>query len=109
MCAIYTFIMSKRSLCRFVAVTCVPSFYLLLFSPPGWAQTLPLSIRVHTESGAAITGAKIQLEQDGKLAKTALTDAEGKASIGGLALGQYNILVNAETFEQAVQLVLIQD
>jgi hypothetical protein len=101
--------MNKKSLCRFVAVTCVPCFCLLLFSPPGWAQPLPLSIRVHTESGAAISTAKIQLEQDGKVSTTALTDAEGKASIGGLTLGQYNILVTAETYEQAVQLVLIRD
>jgi hypothetical protein len=100
--------MHKQSLCRFVAVTCV-SCFSLLFSPTGRAQSLPLSIRVHTESGTAITGAKIQLEQDGNVSARAVTDAEGKASISGLALGQYNLLVTADTFEQAVQLVLIRD
>src|SRR5438045_8881914 len=98
--------MDKRSLIHFLPVTCVSYFCLLLLSPSGWAQSLPLSIRVHTESGSPIAGATIQVERDGNVSAKALTDAEGKTSIGGLALGRYNILISAETFEQAVQLVL---
>jgi hypothetical protein len=82
---------------------------LLLLSLSAWAQSLPLSIRVHTESGMPITGATIRVERDGNLSARVPTDAEGKAAIAGLTLGQYNILVSAENFEQAVQLVLIRD
>src|SRR5215470_10168700 len=101
--------MGEWSRSLFVVVTRVSYVCLLLLALPGWSQSLPLSIRVHTESGTAITGATIQVERDGNLTAKVLTDAEGKAAIAGLSIGQYNILVSAETFEQAVQLVLIRD
>src|SRR5437588_12945832 len=86
-------------LCRRVVLICVSCLCLQPLSLLAWAQALPLSIRVHTESGAEIAGATIRVEHDGKLSANALTDRAGKASIEGLALAQYNILVSAEPFD----------
>jgi hypothetical protein len=73
------------------------------------AETGPrISITVRSDSGAAIHGAMVETERDGKIVRLE-TDANGKASIVNLSRGEYKLAVSSDGFEQAVQPLVIQD
>jgi hypothetical protein len=74
------------------------------------AQTLPpLSITVHTDSGAAIPGATIDVQRDGQSAGRAATRPDGKIEIPRLAPGQYTVLISHDGFEPTGQTITIAD
>jgi hypothetical protein len=75
-----------------------------------WAQSPPtVAITVHTESGAAISGAIVQVDHDGRPSTRVQTRADGKAEIPALPAGEYRITISQEGFEQSVQSISIRD
>jgi hypothetical protein len=79
---------------------CAITLLLLIFAAAGGAQTATGVIRgqVTDPSGAAIAGAAIELvNADGK-SHSALTNEEGRYSIGGLAPARYTLRVSAPGF-----------
>src|SRR5215470_16476957 len=74
------------------------SFLCFLCSvSPVPAQNLPLSIHVHTETGAAIPGVTVEVEHDGKSTRM-LTDRDGHVGVSNINKGDYKISVSAEGF-----------
>ena len=74
------------------------------------AQSLPpVSISVHTDAGAAVQGAVVQVERDGQSVARAASGADGKAEIPALLPGEYKISITQEGFEQSVQSIVVRD
>src|SRR5215471_4691459 len=74
------------------------------------AQTRPvISIKVHTDSGVPISSAVIRVERDRSFAVQAISDAEGKAEIPGLATGQYRLTVSADGFQESALSISVYD
>jgi protocatechuate 3,4-dioxygenase beta subunit len=61
-----------------------------------------LSVRVETESGAALSGATVLVTSGDALPYGALTATDGKASLGRLGAPPYKLRVAARGFEQAL-------
>src|SRR5438093_1205711 len=98
--------------CGAVAVTRFAMIGLLILATHtlSFAQgTAGISIKVHTESGAAIAGVQVRVDASGGFSRQALTDAEGQAEVAGLAAGDYNIVVAGEGFEPSTQSVIVRD
>src|SRR5213594_2827200 len=76
----------------------------LLFAQTG------LSIKVHNDSGQAIAGVEVRIENNDGFSVRATTDGEGQARItGGLARGSYRIAAGLEGFEETSQTFTIED
>ncbi|GAA0271900.1 hypothetical protein GCM10009000_104540 [Halobacterium noricense] len=64
-----------------------------------------LDFTVQNASGTAIEGATVEVSQSGSVVKSATTDANGAASVSGLADGTYSVSVNATDYKSVSQSV----
>src|ERR1700746_162233 len=80
---------NRMSLC-----TAIAGLMVLAILPLVTAQTAALfSIRVHSQSGAPITGALVAVERGSVFSVQAVTDSAGSADVSGLAPGEYKITI----------------
>ena len=75
---------------------------LFLFAPSVSAQTGGVKGKVRDTRGGGIANAQVEVRKDGKVVKSAKSNAKGEFQIAGLKQGVYNVSFDADGYSTGV-------
>jgi hypothetical protein len=99
---------SERSNLRLVRMTVMlAAVAVVVVLPMKGQQASPVTVRVHTESGVPVEGARVRVEQSASRVVERLATSNGTVDFLALGPGTYQILVTSQGYEPSSQALVL--